>query len=253
MGIAAQFGITVGSADQAFTSSFYSKLVRTDEILLAAVRTRLPSHDAPLYEVLTGDTDSINTPFAAARQLRDDLYVNNDLEAGLVTIRFTHRDPEVAFAVANSVYRTLLEFDTRRRATRSRLERSFLESRLVEARTTETSRSEALVSFLESNKSLAQSASLQAERERLEFAVNQARSLLTALEDAYQQAQLSEVRDTPVITVVEEPYLPTSPEPARPILYAVLGASLGLCAIAYRSLRREFAASRVAHDVPAAS
>jgi uncharacterized protein involved in exopolysaccharide biosynthesis len=52
-------------------------------------------------------------------------------------------------------------------------------------------------------------------------------SVLTTLIQSYIEARISEVRDTPVITVLQEPYLPPRHDPRRRILFGLLGVVLG--------------------------
>ena len=51
--------------------------------------------------------------------------------------------------------------------------------------------------------------------------------VLTTLVQAYEQARISEVRDTPVITVLQAPFLPPGPDDRRLLLSAALGIVLG--------------------------
>jgi hypothetical protein len=51
--------------------------------------------------------------------------------------------------------------------------------------------------------------------------------LYTSLTEAYEQARISEVRTTPVITILQEPYVPPLPERRGLILKLVLGLLLG--------------------------
>jgi len=52
-------------------------------------------------------------------------------------------------------------------------------------------------------------------------------SVLTTLVQSYEQARIAEVRDTPVITVLEKPFLPPGPDERRLVLSAALGIVLG--------------------------
>ena len=52
-------------------------------------------------------------------------------------------------------------------------------------------------------------------------------SVLTTLVQAYEQARVSEVRDTPVITVLQSPFFPPRHDPRQGVLTTLLGLILG--------------------------
>jgi len=51
--------------------------------------------------------------------------------------------------------------------------------------------------------------------------------VVTAMAQAYEQARIDEVRNTPVVTVIDEPEVPALPEPRGRLLKLLLGAVLG--------------------------
>ena len=52
-------------------------------------------------------------------------------------------------------------------------------------------------------------------------------SVLTTLVQSYEQARISEVRDTPVITVLYTPFVPAGPDDLRLELVVALGLLAG--------------------------
>jgi uncharacterized protein involved in exopolysaccharide biosynthesis len=53
----------------------------------------------------------------------------------------------------------------------------------------------------------------------------------TQLVQAFEQARIEEVRDTPTLTIIEEPYVPVRPEPtgivSKTIISLLVGLALG--------------------------
>ncbi len=52
-------------------------------------------------------------------------------------------------------------------------------------------------------------------------------SVLTTLVQSYEQARIAEVRDTPVITVLQSPFFPVQNDPRRRVFVTLLGAMVG--------------------------
>ena len=66
----------------------------------------------------------------------------------------------------------------------------------------------------------------------------------------YEQARIDEVRNTPVITVVEPPDLPTRPNPRRTVLKGLLGLIVGLLMGAFFLTVRHAFRGVVGEEVP---
>jgi uncharacterized protein involved in exopolysaccharide biosynthesis len=81
--------------------------------------------------------------------------------------------------------------------------------------------------FLEANRQWQDSPLLQFRHDGLQRKVTLRQTVLTTLVQSYEQARISEVRDTPVITVLQAPFLPPGPDPRRRVLSAALGIVLG--------------------------
>ena len=65
------------------------------------------------------------------------------------------------------------------------------------------------------------------ERERLKRQVDFQEQLYSSLSEATQRARLSELRDIPVITVIDRPTPPARPDDRRLLLNLILGLVLG--------------------------
>src|SRR2546428_650042 len=92
-------------------------------------------------------------------------------------------------------------FNLERRQSRAAQEKRFVETRRTEARDELQVAEDRLKSFLERNRDYRNSPQLVFDQERLAREVALRQQLLTSLSQAYEQARIDEVRDTPVITV----------------------------------------------------
>jgi uncharacterized protein involved in exopolysaccharide biosynthesis len=125
----------------------------------------------------------------------------------------------------------LNEFNLQQRQSRALVERRFVESRRAEAEATLREAEASLRQFLERNRTYQSSPELRFEAGRLESAVELQRDVYTALNQAYEQARIEEVRNSPVVTVVQQPEgtaVPARALKVKLVLGAVAGFLLGL-------------------------
>lgn len=214
--LASQFGVAIpGMGESDASIDFYLRLARSrvllEELALHEYAFALTSESTDtargnlmeLYDI-EADTEAKRLQIALER-LDQDVEVAGDLNAGVVTIR-THA-PWAGLAV--QMNRTLLDgidaFNQERRQSQAAAERGFLENRLRTARAELIVAEDELSGFLESNRRFEEWPALRFQRDRLQREVEQSEQLVTSLVQAYEQARLEEVRNTPVIAVLDPP------------------------------------------------
>lgn len=214
--LASQFGVAIpGIQAEEASIDFYLRLARS-RVLLEQVA--LHEYAFPLepegsdsargtllalYEVGEGrPSDRLG---AAVARLRKTIEVEGDLNAGVVTL--TTQAPWAGLAV--QLNRQLLdgidEFNRQRRSGEAAAERSFLENRLATARAELSAAESELSRFLVGNRRYEDWPALRFQYERLQREVDQSEQLIASLVQAYEQARLEEVRNTPVISVLDPP------------------------------------------------
>jgi uncharacterized protein involved in exopolysaccharide biosynthesis len=119
-------------------------------------------------------------------------------------------------------------YNVARQQAQATLERTFIEKRLVETRATLTRAEDQLRTFRDFNRDAGRSPSLRLEGNRLDREVTMRQSLYTSLSQAYEQSRIEEVRDTPAISVIEHPTLPTSADTSYGLRNTLLGAIGGM-------------------------
>lgn len=212
-GIAAQFGLPV-TGGAAESPDFYVDLLTSGEIL----------RDAVLHEyhfaVRPGESDSLagtwidllgiegDHPEARLQNgvdaLRRAVSASASLKSGLVTLRTTAPWPGLAEAANTRMLELLSAFDRDRRQSRARAEREFTEGRVAAAKRDLESAEAALAGFLDRNRR-PESSRLLMELERHQRQVALRQQVYAGLAQAFEQARIEEVRNTPVITVVDRP------------------------------------------------
>jgi uncharacterized protein involved in exopolysaccharide biosynthesis len=169
-----------------------------------------------------------------AKQVR----VSLDERSGVITVEVSDRDPRIAAGVAATLVANLNDFNLRSQQTTSRATREFLEGRLAAVMAELTRAEEDARNFLRVNRRLQDSPTLQLEYSRLQRRVDILQQGYVELASQVEHARSAEVRDTPVITVLQRPTPPARRSSPRRKLIVVGWFLVGsVCAIAWVGAR----------------
>jgi len=259
VGAAANLGLSIPGEGSSQSPDFYASLLDSRDILAEAATTRFafPKHE--------GSTDSLAGTYAdivrakgatpddrleaAVTNLEKAVTAVPDLRAGTVRIETVARWPDLAEHMNSRLLELVDSFNIAQRRTRASAERGFLQARVDSARAELDVAEVNLQGFLEKNRTFDTSARLRLEAARLQRAIDLARELYTTLRESYERARLDEVRNTPVITILEHPAGSVKRVAGRLISGAVglvAGAVLALVGIALAE-----ATSRLREEDPA--
>jgi uncharacterized protein involved in exopolysaccharide biosynthesis len=254
-GLAAQFGLAVPNGESGFSATVYSDLVKSDAVLGAISVARFPtsaSDSAVLLDALgiPDGTQQLRRA-RAIRVLQGRVQASSNARTGVVTISATMTDPVVAKSVADRVITELVRFNVERRQTQASAERRFTERQLTEAKDSLAEAESRLRQFLKSNRGdVRVSPDLSLDQDRLSRRVTMEQQIYTTLAQAYEQAKIEEVRDTPVITVLQPPEVPVLPNSRRVVVKTALGLFVGLlCAVVLVLFRVTLQRRRQAGDL----
>ncbi len=232
--IAVQFGVNVG-ADAGQSLQFYTDLLTSREILWQVAMTRYNVADASPPR--TGDLISlleIRAPTeplrreALLKRLRTNIRATNSPKSGVVSLTVSAPWPSLAEAMAARLIDALGDFNLEKRQSRAGAERKFIEGRLASAKSDLSVSQDRLRDFMQGNRATVGSPRLALEQNRLEQQVNLAQARATALNSAFEQARLEEVRNTPVITTLEDADYPARPDSRGGLKNTILGGLLGV-------------------------
>jgi uncharacterized protein involved in exopolysaccharide biosynthesis len=207
--LAAQLGVTSATTAQSDPVEFYLKLLDSRALLTQVVRARYrtaDNKDVSYAEAfgLQGENPG-QTERRSISDLRKRIGASADNVASTITLTVSARSGVLAEQVDRYLLNAINDFNIRRRQSSARNERRFAESRLTEARGELRAAQDALEQFALGNKAFAQSAAQQAHSQRLQAEIDIRQRLVAMLEQAFEQAKLDEVRDTPVITEIDSP------------------------------------------------
>lgn len=208
--VASQLGIAPPRGNTT-SAQFYMDLLQSREVLRSALLTnyRAPG-DPPFagtlldYFGLQG-ADTVRAVIRGIRDVRGILDVRGDRNTGLVRLEVRSTNPQLSTQIAARFLELVNDYNLRRRQSQAHAEREFVEQRLASAQRALVVAEEALASFYRRNRRYTDSPELTADEARLQRVVALRQQLYLNLAQSHELAKIEEVRNTPVITVVEHP------------------------------------------------
>jgi uncharacterized protein involved in exopolysaccharide biosynthesis len=236
--IASQFGIETGGGEALMNSpGFYRALLVSDEILkpLAAAHYQTTSGDSTQRQSLSQflgieEPTSQLTIHETVRKLRRLTAISVDRETGIVEVRAQTTSPAVSLQIVSRALELVNDFNSRKRRAQAAAEQDFIQGRLDVAVARTRSAENALQAFLQHNRNFQNDPQLVFAYERLRRDVERSRELYATLAQAYEQASLNALRDTPVITTVQRPEVSPMPDPRGLVKKSAAALLTGLIA-----------------------
>lgn len=208
--LASQFGLSV-ARPSAGSPQFYADLLQTRDLLSDVASTRYSltgdrAFTGDLIDYLKIRTRNREMSVAlAVSALREMISVQTDRVTGVISFEVNTRDAGLSLQIADRLLALLNDYNLRRRQTQARAEREFVEQRLAQAKDSLAAAEQVLSGFLSRNRRVGDSPQLMAEQQRLERQVALQQQIFLSLAQSYEAAKIEEVRNTPVITVVDRP------------------------------------------------
>lgn len=243
-GLAAQFGFTLPGAPVGDPVRFYAELLQSREVLLRAVQTSFVivtsagSRDSlrgtylDLYEVKGRDAE--DRARRGRERLKEDMTITSDREAGFVRLKLETKWPDLSLKLGQLVLSLTNAASIEKQRHQAEAERAFVEGRMLDAQHALESAESDMERFLAANRSYESSPLLNMQYGRLQRRVDMRQQVFSGLAQAYEQARIDEVRDTPVLMIVDgiEGSLRTGRRAWRDaILWMLGGLVLGALAI----------------------
>ncbi|MDO8502344.1 MAG: hypothetical protein Q7S20_10920 [Gemmatimonadaceae bacterium] len=234
-GIAAQFGINLGSGDPSSNPQLYTDLLETRSLLWpVAEKTYRMRTDTG---VVSGDLEkifNIRDPRPAVRKakvisaLKGAIRSTLAAKTGVISVSVATANPELSLQIAQNLLDQVNIYNLSQRQNLASLDRAFVERQLGEKRAELRQAESELESFLEGNRQYRYSPQLVLEYGRLQRQVDMRNQIYSSLLSAYETARIEEVRDLPVITVIEAPELPIGPDSRGGVRKTAIGILIGL-------------------------
>jgi uncharacterized protein involved in exopolysaccharide biosynthesis len=214
-GLAAQFGIQMGGLGDSESVDFYARLARSPALMqrLALAEYRFARREGGADTLAGTYLDLMQvrgrTPEDRLRkgvaQLQRRIGVGADINSGVVTIRSEAPWVGLAVQLNRGMLNEIDRFNAETRRSQAAAEREFLEARVGEAQLELTEAEEALERFLLQNRRYEAWPELRFEAARLQRRVDLRQQVFTSLAQSYEQARVDEVRNLPILTIIDEP------------------------------------------------
>jgi uncharacterized protein involved in exopolysaccharide biosynthesis len=256
--LASQFGVNlpVGASGQGQSVDFYKQLLQSPALLSAvAFQTyRFPGKGATdtitgtlldLYGV-TGETRDERTA-GIVKVLQGRISVVAGVRANTVSLSVKAPYPELAKMINRRMLDFLNDFNLRARQTKASTEREFVERRLAQAQLELHAAEDSMQQFLQLNRTYQSSPRLTFEAARLQRRVDLHQQVYVTLAQAYEQARIEEVRNTPVITVINDPELYAT-RARSPVMMGFLAFIVGLMLASGITLGLDYIAQELNRD-----
>lgn len=249
-GLAAQFGLSLPSIEGRESPLFYVDLIQSRHVLGTLAETvytidtdtgRVSGNLMQLYRVKEKTPGRRRE--AAIKMLGKNIVAGADPKTSIVRVKVTARTPELALLLNQKLLDLISRFNLESRQSQASAERKFAERRLEEIKRDFREAENRLQAFLQRNRDYRNSPELFFQYERLNRDVNLQDQVYTTLAQAYEQAKIEEVRDTPVLTIVDPPELPVRPRSRGLLKIELLALFLGLLLGVGLALTKDFMAS----------
>ncbi len=226
-----QLGLRVPSTG-AWTAAMYTELMRSHSLLLPMVNDTLVVPELGNRRVALMDLLEVQgtTPAArldnAASVLAGLVKAEEDKKIGAVRFAVATRWASVSQALANRLIQRVNDFNIETRRTQASAERRFVDAQVHDAEQALRRAEDNLQGFLQQNRDGGASPQLTFERERLQRELTLRMQLYTLWMQSSEDARARELRDTPVVTVLEQPRI-TKLQGGRRVLRKVVFGLVG--------------------------
>ena len=234
-GLASQFGLPIAGLETGQSPAFYVDLLQSRQILGAAVDSRY-SYSTSAGTATTSLVEAYHSRGAnpplrrddAIRHLQDDIAATAVARTGMVRLDVTAKSAMLAQAINLRLLALVNDFNLRSRQSQARAERAFTERRVAEMQQQLREAEDHEQAFLQRNRDYQNSPELTFQADRLQREASMISQVYTTLSQSFEQARIEEVRDTPVITIVEAPEAPVRPNSRHLVVKLLSALVLGM-------------------------
>jgi len=215
------------------TTEFFADVLTSQELLTTTLRAPFidpenPGQKKALLELIDVSGPTSERRFGnALRKLKKKAVVTISRRSAIINLKVTLSDPVLSASVANFMLAQLNLFNLERRQRSSTEQRRFAEERLTTARAELDSAERAREAFLDANRNYFESPRLLVMYDALDRSVRVKEGILIGLTKTFEESRVAEVRDTPLLTVVDVATPPDRPL-QRPLLWGGIAAGAGV-------------------------
>ncbi len=140
----------------------------------------------------------------ALKKISERISVNESKKTGLITISVLSEEPPLSKTIVTYIADALIDYINDVQLKQASENRQFIEERITEVEAQLEKSEDALKRFREDNRSIKDSPELQLELERLMRDVEVNQQVYITLKQQYEIARIEEVKEAPVVNVLDE-------------------------------------------------
>jgi uncharacterized protein involved in exopolysaccharide biosynthesis len=230
---ASQFGIRVPTSGGGWGPPVFVELLRSRSLLEPIALDTVVVAEEGNRRVALADLLEVKASGSALRReraiaaLRRHVTPTENKRLSAVHLSVSTEWPSVSLLLAQRLVREVNKFILEKRRSQAASERQFVEAQASAAERELRAAENRLQSFLQQN-AIVTSPQLGFQRDRLQREVTLRQQVYASLAQNREDARIREVRDTPVITILEPPALAVVGEPRNTVKKAVLGGFAGV-------------------------
>ena len=227
-GLASQFGLSVpGSSSE--SDWVYPEIIKSNIIAKSLLKKKFDTEEygpqKTLLQILTFGNEEITTSLDTLEllgvgKLQSMIEVSENIKTSVFTISLTAKESKLAADINRGLIAELEDYQkkTARNKTSQTLE--FIKERIAETQLDLQKAEESLKTFLDRNRRIENSPSLQLEQQRLLREVNVLTSVFTTLKQQLETTKIDNLKESSYIVTVDEPQITLSP--SKPKKYVIL-------------------------------
>jgi len=226
---ASQLGFNISNGSGGWGPAVYVELLQSRVLLepIAVDTLQVPEEGGKriaVSDLLDVSASGARKTDLTVRALGDHIAASEEKSLNGVKLSVTTKWPSVSYTLAERLVSGVGRFNVERRKSQAAAERQLVENLANEAAAALRASEDELQAFLQRNRGGTQgSPQLAFDRDRLQRQVDLRQQIYTSLLQNREQARIREVRDTPVITVLEDPRLPVVPESRKVVMKGIFG------------------------------
>ena len=246
--LVSQFGFLAPTGSLT-SPQFYADLLQSKAVMREVVRTVYAVEGSDGFRgtliqyFSVAEPDSESAAAQAVEFLKGATTVTTDRITGVVRLKVATRYAALSAQVATRYLELLNDYNLRRRQSQARAEREFVEARLAAYQSDLQVAEQALAEFYRRNRRIEDAPQLRAEEGRLLRQVTFHQQLYLTLAQRHEAAKIDEVRDTPVLTILDRPEIFVEPQARGTVRKGIIALVVGVLLAAFIAFGREYIAS----------
>lgn len=232
--LAGQFGITQMPVKN--VSELFPDIIKSRKLIYSVLQKRFYFQDdsLSLLDILKIQDGDLNSRlFFGYESLIKSISLSRDVRSNITKLEVSSKFPKLAADIATSIVEELDSYNRNQRTTKARENRGFIERRLTVTEDSLRTADYKLKEFRERNKGgFENSPELQMVFGQLMRELKKWEEIYYTLVSEYEIAKIQEIRDTPIINVLDEAIVPvkkSAPKRAFIVMLSlIIGVNIGI-------------------------